>query len=409
MKQMKRILALLTALTLSVGMLSGCGQKETTALEGEGAQTEVEVESVDLKAITDIFDYAAGIPADTVVGKVGEYDITAGSLLYWLNYNIEYMMNAAGTTTIPWDSENPDGTTVGDNMLTSAMEMAAYYRLVPELAKEQGVSVDEAITTELDGYMDELRDVMGQNEDLVKYYLWMSLLTQEEFYRVYENGNLELQLEEKFYGEGTEGYPTDAEVLAFAEETMGCYRAKHILLLTRDMEAEPVLGEDGSYSFPALEPSVVAEKKALAEEIKAKLDSAADPVALFDELMQEYSEDSGLAANPDGYTTYKGQMVSEFENTALALKDGEISDIVESMYGYHIILRLPLDPADYREDLVSRRMGERSQKWVDEQGITTNEVYDTIDVGAFRAKVEALQEALWSEMEPVLTAESEQG
>ena len=47
---------------------------------------------------------------------------------------------------------------------------------------------------------------------------------------------------------------------------------------------------------------------------------------------------------PDGYIFTDDQMVQEFEDGARALADYEISDIVESSHGYHIILRLPLDP-----------------------------------------------------------------
>ena len=388
---MKKLLSILLAVSLLGGALTGCGSKQTETPAPEAdSQTQTETETVDLSAITDLYEYTAGIPADTVVATIGEYDITAGSLLYWLNYNIEYIMQTSGLTDIPWDTPSGENGTLADDAKMSALEMAACYRLVPELAKELGIRVEESITTELKEYMAQLREMVG-TEELTKYYLWMSLLTEEDFYQIYEVGNLQIQMQEYYYGENSGNYPTDAEVLAFAEETMGCYRAKHILLLTKDMEGGLIQNEDGSYGYPSLDEETVEKQKKLAEDLKAQLNAAADPVALFDELMHEYSEDSGLAANPDGYTTYKGQMVQSFEQTALGLKDGEISDVVESEYGYHIILRLPLDPEDYRDDLIAQYMGEKTQKWVEEYGLTTNEKYDAIDVADFRGKVADVQ------------------
>lgn len=409
MKQMKRMLSLLLSMALSVGLLSGCGETTTKPSEGEETVEPENTESVesnksetmDLSVVTDVFETTAGIPGDTVVARVGEYEIPASSLLYWLNYNIEYMTQYYGMGELPFDMAGEDGVSMKELMMDGALSMAAYYRLVPELAKENGLTVTEDTRQQLEKYLVDAKEEMG-TETLFQHYMWMSLLGEEEFRNVYSNGDLELQLEDYYFGEGAERYPTDAEVLAYAQDELGCYRAKHILLLTKDMN-KPVYNENGQQTgFEPLDDATIAAQKAEIEDIKLQLDEADDPVALFDTLMQSHSEDTGLATNPDGYTTYKGQMVSEFESTALALKDGEISDIVESTYGYHIILRLPLDPADYRDSLVSDKMRELSQTWLDEYGVTTTEALDKIDVAAFREKVIILQNSVWEEISPIL-------
>ena len=111
--------------------------------------------------------------------------------------------------------------------------------------------------------------------------------------------------------------------------------------------------------------------------------------------MNDYSEDTGLATNPDGYQAVEaGQMVPEFEEASLALEPGEISDIVESDYGYHIILRLPLEvePADYQADFVQEKMTQLQQGWLDEHEIVTNDAFDQLDVPAFYETVTALRQ-----------------
>jgi hypothetical protein len=66
-------------------------------------------------------------------------------------------------------------------------------------------------------------------------------------------------------------------------------------------------------------------------------------VEFFREMMFEHSEDPGSISSPDGYLFREGDMVSEFFEATIGLEIGEISGIVETMYGYHIILRIPID------------------------------------------------------------------
>ena len=73
--------------------------------------------------------------------------------------------------------------------------------------------------------------------------------------------------------------------------------------------------------------------------------------------------------------------------------------MVESDYGYHIILRLPLDPADYRDAMVEGLMQERVSQWLEENEIQTNEAFEQIDPADYRSKVLSLQAAVLQEVE----------
>ncbi len=69
--------------------------------------------------------------------------------------------------------------------------------------------------------------------------------------------------------------------------------------------------------------------------LKAKLAEGAD----FAELAQENSDcPSGSQGGSLG-KFYRNQMVKEFEDAAFALEVGDLSDIVETDFGYHLIQR----------------------------------------------------------------------
>lgn len=108
-------------------------------------------------------------------------------------------------------------------------------------------------------------------------------------------------------------------------------KASHILVSFGEEGEAPAEGEEN-----AEETLTKEQAKQKADDLKAQLDEGAD----FKELAQENSDDTGSAQNGGdlGYVP-EGQMVEEFETALFDLEAGEISEPVESQFGYHIILR----------------------------------------------------------------------
>jgi len=77
-----------------------------------------------------------------------------------------------------------------------------------------------------------------------------------------------------------------------------------------------------------------AEKRAKLDEIKKQIDEGAD----FSQLATDNSDDVGSAANGGDLGYFgRGMMIPAFEEVAFALGTGEVSDIVETEFGYHLI------------------------------------------------------------------------
>ncbi|MDE1766810.1 MAG: peptidylprolyl isomerase [Thaumarchaeota archaeon] len=81
---------------------------------------------------------------------------------------------------------------------------------------------------------------------------------------------------------------------------------------------------------------ILVEKQSVAQEIKTKLSSGES----FSKLAQQYSIDVSKKRGGDLGLFGRGVMVKEFEKAAFALEKGQISDVVKTQFGYHIIKRL---------------------------------------------------------------------
>lgn len=80
---------------------------------------------------------------------------------------------------------------------------------------------------------------------------------------------------------------------------------------------------------------ILVEKKPKAEEVLEKIRQGES----FSEMAKKHSKGpSGKRGGNLGFFT-RGKMVKEFEQAAFSLDKGEVSDIVKTKFGYHIIKR----------------------------------------------------------------------
>jgi peptidyl-prolyl cis-trans isomerase D len=126
---------------------------------------------------------------------------------------------------------------------------------------------------------------------------------------------------------------TDAEVKQYYEEhaaefgTQEQRQAAHILIATSKQASEE-------------------EKKAAHAKAEEVLKQVRQAPTKFAALAKQYSQDPGSSANGGDLGMFgRGAMVKPFEDSVFSLKTGEISGLVQSDFGYHIIKLVAIKPA----------------------------------------------------------------
>jgi Parvulin-like peptidyl-prolyl isomerase len=354
MKLKRNIAALLCAGMLISG-LAACGSSEVKEYEDSTADPSASMLPVetDLGETTgpEAPDYTYAFEKyspETVVFRVNGLPITWNELFYWIMYNRSTFEMYFGTIE-DWSAANAGNPEQTNNeaILEAAMGYIKEYTSLEsnvmemgvELTDEQKKDVEDIWNQQISQYAD------GDTELFINDYLKPSFLTEEMYKKLIQIETFFNAGVEKMFGEGAKDC-TEEEVAEFVTSA-DLVAAKHILIKTGG-DIDPDTG------MPAeLDEAAVAEKTAQAEDILSQIKSAADPAAKFDELMNEFSEDTGLVLFPEGYIFDSIKMVAEFNEGTRALEVGEISDLVESTYGYHIIMRVDAKPDmdyDYSND-----------------------------------------------------------
>lgn len=115
---------------------------------------------------------------------------------------------------------------------------------------------------------------------------------------------------------------TDDEIVEFYDANPQYFQqpeqvaARHIILTTEEVPEDQRAALQGEL-----------------REIRQEIVDGAD----FGEMAQEHSQGPSAAAGGDLGTFGRGQMVPAFEEAAFALEVGEISDVIETQFGYHIL------------------------------------------------------------------------
>ena len=342
----KKLLALLMSLVLLLGALSVpalAADEETASPEATGTPTEGVTDSASddaNAAVSEMQAKYAQIEAQldaaskkydgsAVVATVNGREVTWKLYYYLIGSLTSQFINY--TMAIPdFSTDVGDGTTLQD-ALRETLEARMKYYTVPLIeAEARGLTetVNAEVETQWQNVVEQYGGVDALMEAIESAYL------DEPTYRTLLSSNAAFNaIMENSYGLNGEKL-SDEDVLAWANDN-DYLRCKHILFLTEN--------DDGTDMTDEEKAEIRKEAEATLEELRALESDREALLARFDELMAD-ADDPGMTTFPDGYTFTSGQMVQEFEDGTRALEDYALSDIVESSYGCHIILRLPLDP-----------------------------------------------------------------
>ena len=214
-------------------------------------------------------------------------------------------------------SRGPIPTERRDEVLRAALNQLVEYTLLQQEAKTRKVTVSDAEVNE------RIKQMQGQfpTEEAFKKALSARDMSID---RLRDDARVDMVITRMVEDEvATAQPPTDAECKDYYDKNPDKFklgeavRASHILILADEKADE------------ATKKKARAQIEAVNKRVKAGED--------FAQLAKEHSQDGSAAQGGDLDFFGRGRMVPPFEQAAFALKPGEVSDIVTTQFGYHII------------------------------------------------------------------------
>ena len=299
MKRSIKLLSLILALIMSASLLTGCFGRR---------KGEPPVSTSDKR----------------VIMTLGGYNVTYDFYRYLFLNTKDYLSDGDKDF---WTKEGNDVEMVKKYIIDSLNDTYAMFTL----ADKYKITLSDEDKTYIDNMIEQSKGTMTDEE--FKKSLEASYMTPELYRFILEVQQLEILVYNHIIAEDSGIIFADDKTVkkAVSEDFV---RATHIFFLI-EYEQEKT------------------EKKELAEQLLQRLNNGED----FEALKEEYSEDTGLKGNTDGYYFLRGVYDKAFEDAAFSLKEGEISEVVTSYVGYHIIKRLPIEDKyveDNLEDLRSQ-------------------------------------------------------
>lgn len=359
----------------------------SVAPSGELQMEDLEYDTVDLNRLYSLYS-----PEKTVLTANGRAE-NWGDYFYFLSSQVDSVekllvsLYANYGAELLWSDVAEGEDTYADLAVKGAEKSLLQLAAIEGFARENGVELTEEDRQALaQQQAEDMAAACGADATDADFaaFLAQRHMSRELYDRLQTADALYDAGFRKLYGEHGEALE-DAAALQYLEDN-GYLSASHILLLTMD----PKTGEK-------LDEAQTAEKAETARRLAEELQAIEDPEELlrrFGQLKGEYCEDTGKALYPAGYTFTPRTMAAEFEAACKAMAPYEVSDPVESRYGYHIIMRLPPDadallfssksaPITAREAAASAAYGERLQAYLDGMDVEAAEGFEKPDLLAY--------------------------
>jgi foldase protein PrsA len=267
------------------------------------------------------------------VARIGYERITTAEFRFFLKQQKDDMLKKAGNPDPAtfWSSKigGEDAIEVAKN---KALDSAKELKIQMIKAKEQKTTLDNTDIKNLD---DGIKQIIVQNNnskvEANKQFKATYGVDLDEFREIYKGFILANKIYQKEYEAITvtedelpvyyEKFPEEYTDTQFRKNGEEAVWARHILIKTVD---------DNMQELPQ-EKQDEAKKKS--DELLIRAKNGED----FVQLVKDYSEDAGSANTGGAYVFGKDRMMPEFEEAAFNLKPGEVSELVKTAYGYHII------------------------------------------------------------------------